>query len=79
MTHKKVEVVWEDAWSNAGNNWIAEGMAREPGIILHTTGFLLNNNKCGVDIAMEWAPGDQHYRKVQHIPRSYVRSVRRVK
>ena len=70
-----IKVTWEDAWSSANDNWTAHQMLDSSKMILESVGLLLNNTEAGIDIAMEYSPNAQNFRKVQHIPKAYIISI----
>ena len=78
MRPKVVEVTWEDSWSS-NSNWTVDELKREPGMILHSTGYLINRDKKGIDLAGEYRENREMGRHIQHIVASTIIKVRELK
>lgn len=79
MRPKIVEVIWRDSWSSNNTKWKAEDLQREPDFILKSIGYLLHQDKRGVNIAGEYREEDKAGRQIQHIPKALVIKIRELK
>lgn len=79
--NKPVEVTWGDAWQSS-EYWTYEELDKVSAKILKSYGFCLRDDKGGVAIAMDRLnptgddAGDDRFRDVKFIPRSWVRKVK---
>lgn len=74
-----VKVEWEDAWNSGSTQFGDKELIEEPPFILRSTGYLVQNDKRGISLAMERGPGNRPNRYVTFIPRAMVRKVIRLR
>lgn len=80
---KIVEVRWEDAWTQAGQEYTVKEAAAEPPIYCTIYGIVVKDDKDAITLAQGkfdkdgWMEGG--YRQLWSIPRGMVRKVRVLK
>lgn len=74
-----VQVVWEDAWSDAGP-YSEEEIHKEKPFITTSTGFAVKYDKKGIALSREIAPrASRRYRCIQFIPRAMIIEIKQFK
>ena len=74
-----VEITWKDSWTSSMGKWNVEDLKKEPDFILTSAGYLLHQDKRGINIAGEYREVDKMGRHIQYIPASMIIRVRRLK
>lgn len=72
-----VRIDWEDAWSNSNAYFTFKNIKEEKPYIGHAVGELIQNDRSGMTVAIECF-GNRH-RHIEHIPRSLIRKVKRLR
>jgi hypothetical protein len=79
---KSVEILWEDAWTDAGIEYTkAEVEAEEP-LLCRVLGIVVKDTREGVTVAQAQfqhrgdLAADRGYRQIWHLPRGMVRKVK---
>lgn len=78
MMPKIVEVTWRDSWTNTNQKWRAEDFKNEPDFILNSVGYLVHQDKRGVNIVGEYRQEDKCGRQAQHIPKAMILKIRKI-
>lgn len=73
-----VEIKWKDSWTSSLRKWNAEDLRQEPDFISTSAGYLMHQDKRGINIAGEYRQEDKAGRHVQHIPAGMILSVKKL-
>jgi hypothetical protein len=76
-----VHVVWEDATELDATAWVHETAHayKTDEAVIHSVGFLLDDNPKGVVISSAWAEDGQMVARREQIPRGMIRTIKRLK
>jgi hypothetical protein len=74
-----VEVIWEDSWANNNYNYTDEAFKAEGPLILHNVGYLIQNDKRGVGLALERNVKATNSRNVSFIPRMLIKKMCKIR
>jgi len=67
-------VLWEDAWTDDGY-FSVEDTTRASPFLIKSTGYVLRYDKHCIVLGREQMKDEDRYRKIQYIPRPYIRKV----
>ena len=74
-----VEVKWKDSWTSSDTKWTRKQLEEEPDLILTSAGYLVHQDKRGINLATEYRIENGICRHVHHIPAGLILKIRKVK